>query len=56
MFSALFSIGPVQEALFSTLTTAELLLKFEGLNRECKSWVDDEVLHAGGGVAHGRGI
>jgi len=33
-FSALFSIGPVHEALFSTLTTAEMLLKVAPLYTE----------------------
>ena len=35
-FSALFSIGPAKEAMFSSLTTVQLLLKVAGLNKECK--------------------
>ena len=55
-FSALLSIGPVQEALFSTLTTVELLLQVAPLSREGKQWVGDELLRAGGGDVLGHGI
>ena len=55
-FSALFSIGPAQEALFATLTRVELLLKVRALNRECRDWVDVELVHASGGDALGCGI
>jgi len=55
-FSALFTIGPVQEALFATLSHVELLQKVRTLNKEGKQWVDDELLHAGGGGALGRGV
>jgi len=46
-FSTLFSIGPAQEALFSTLTRVELLLSVRTLCTECRDWVDAELLHAG---------
>jgi len=46
-FSALFSIGPVQENLFSSLTRVELVLLVRTLNRECKEWVDAELQHVG---------
>jgi len=52
-FSALFSIGPVQEAMFSSLTTVELLLQVAPVNRECNEWVKAELLHAGGGAVLG---
>ena len=46
-FSMLFSIGPAQEALLSTLTRVELLLRVRTLSTECRDWVDAELLHAG---------
>ena len=55
-FIALFSIGPVQEALFGSLTTVELLLKVRALNRQGRQWVEAELLHAGGEDALGRAI
>ena len=45
-FSALFSIGPVQEALFETLTRPQLLKLVRTLSTECRDWVDAELRHA----------
>ena len=48
-FSTLFSIGLVQEALFSILTRVELLLRVRSLSTECRDWVDAELRHADAG-------
>ena len=48
-FSALFSIGLVQEQLFAKLTRVQLLRKVRGLNCECRDWVDAELRHCDAG-------
>jgi len=52
-FSALFSIGPVQESVFSSLTMAELLLKVAVLSSECNDWAKAELLRQGSTSSYG---
>ena len=48
-FSALFSIGLVQESMFGNLTRPQLLRLVRTLNRECRDWCDADLRHCDAG-------